>query len=291
MRLAAFVGVYEAEAEIASITLDQLVTLCRRRGVDLALTILDDASPSHLGDRLAQRLGPSLRRGIDVVRLERSTGYYGQIDRTLDMFRRLVESGLPCDYLLRLDVDLHFCRDDVGKLFDASLLPRRGIVGATIQMRYRDYVQVYADLAPFGFRRRERNGLREHGWELRRSRPVWFWRIAGRGIRNGFRGRFVAGPFQLIAWETLLEVYARGYLSCERQRWGLIFGEDIMTNLLVLAAGHPVVDASAIIPDWSCELFLPPSATAQDVRNAGYFFVHPVKDRPWANEIRRQITI
>lgn len=288
MKLTAFVGVCEPEAAIAPVTIDQLVRICRGRGVDLSLAIRDDASPSRLGERLVAQFQPALSHPIDLVRLEQSSGYYGAIDRTLDMFRHLAESGQGGDYVLRLDPDVHFCREDVGRLFDTRLLPVRGLVGPLLQMRPRDHVQVYLDLLPVGFRRREFDGRREHAWQLRR-RAVWFRRVALGAIRNGFRGQLVPGPFQLLAWPTLREIHARGYLRQPRRAWGLVFGEDILTNLLVRAVGHPVVDVRELVPDWRCELFLDESATAESLRMSANYFVHPLKDRAWAHAIRREV--
>jgi hypothetical protein len=290
MKILVFYGLYEAEKSIAPLALGQLLRMLGDHQLDLV--ILDDASPSRLGDAMRARFEEAGPGRVDVLRLDRSTGYRGAIERTVYAFQQIVRAGREYDCVVRLDADVHFCRDDLAKLFEPGRLPRRGIVGQSVPMRARDFLLYLADATmPIGFQRRVGDdGRMEHGWELRRFRSVWWRDIGAAALLHGFRGRFVPGSFQVLAWETLAGMASRGWLDRPRAPLGLIFGEDIVTNSMVAALGHPIVDAQTIVPDWSCELFLTPEASPEAIRSRGHYFVHPVKDLPWANTLRQNLS-
>jgi len=254
--------------------------------------VYDDASPSRLGEQMAQHFTGRGARRVDVLRAERSTGYRGAIDRTLTALGWIARCGRGYDYVLRVDADTHFCRTGLGALFQPGRLPPRGIVGQTLQMRRKDAVQILLDELPAGFRRaRDPNGDIMHQWQLSRGRPVWWHDIGVRALAHGFRGTIVPGCFVIIAAETLLAISSAGWLDRPRQSLGLVFGEDVMISILTKALGHPITDARTLIPDWSCELGLRPDTSAQIVEQRRYYFIHPLKDVEWANALRQALPL
>jgi hypothetical protein len=292
MRLLIFFGVYEAERSFAHVCLEQLLDILRDHTVHVA--IQDDASPSQLGDRLAEGVRPRLGDRVRVVRLERSLGFHGMYERVLGFLGRASTWGETFDYVLRVDPDLHFCSRRLADLFDGShgsRLPEVGIVGPTLAMRRRDFALYLADLLPAGFRRRLNDGVMEHRWELARTRPVWWSDIGRQAVRNGFRGRIVSGAFQILSWRSVLEMKQRGWLSRPRERSGLVFQDDVVSATFVRALGHPLLDIREVLPTWSTELFLRPTATAAEVRRRGLDLVHALKNEPWAHALRQELIL
>ena len=290
MKLLIFYGLYEGEKTIAPHALGQLLTILAGHEVDVL--ILDDASPSRVGEQTKARFaGPGPGR-IDVLRLEHSTGYRGSIDRMFRALQWVAQTGRTYDYVLRVDADIHFCRADLAALFAPGRLPAQGIVGQPLVMRQRDFVQVLADVLPAGFRRhRTPDGKIEHKWELQRCRPVWWHTIGWRALIHGFRGVIVPGSFIVIAGATLAALHNRGWLDRPRTSLGLVFGDDTMLSIATRAVGHPVIDVRTLLPDWSCSLFIGPTTTAEAVRTAGHYFIHPMKDAAWANDLRQALPL
>ena len=85
--------------------------------------------------------------------------------------------------------------------------------------------------------------------------------------------------------------HARGWLDRPRASLGLAFGDDTILAIATRAVGHPVIDARTLVPDWSCSLFSTPATTAAEVRAAGHYFIHPLKDAPWANALRQALPL
>lgn len=287
MKILIFFGVYAAETDFAEITLKQIATLSSYHEVHLL--ILDDASHNFLGLQLKARVEGLFSGEVEVIRLPRSGGYYGAIDRTVEAFRYIVEQGKGYDYVLRLDADLYFCRRDLESLFSPSRLPLTGIVGPLLTMRPRDFTLFLADMVPFGWRRRKVNGCLTHCWELKRSAAVWWSDIGGLALRSGFRGDFIPGCFQIIAFQTLSKIHARGYLKRDRKSWGLVFGEDVITNTMVRAVGDPVIDIKSIVPDFACEIFLSENTSLEWIHQHQFYFIHPLKGQHWAQQIRQNL--
>ena len=289
MKLLIFYGLHEGEKSIAAHALGQLLAILAGHEVDVL--ILDDASSSRVGEKTKARFAIQGLGRIDVLRLEHSTGYRGSIDRTFSALQWVAQTGRAYDYVLRVDADVHFCRPDLANLFAPGVLPAQGLIGQPLVMRSRDFVQVWADVLPVGFRRRHTaDGKIEHQWEFKRFHPVWWHNIGWCALANGFRGVIVPGCFIIIAGTTLAAFQSRGWLNRPRTSLGLAFGDDTILALATRAVGHPVIDARTLVPDWSCNLFITPETTAATVRAAGHYFIHPLKDVAWANELRQALT-
>ncbi|WP_141730875.1 glycosyltransferase [Oligoflexus tunisiensis] len=289
MKIGVFFGVYEAEKPFAQQTLGQLLDILQNH--DVHVLILDDASPSFLGDSLARAFADRKNTSFEVIRKEQSSGFRGAMDRTLLAFRCLAESGRDFDYVLRVDADLFFNRKDLAGIFDGQHLPGQGLIGTFASFRLRDYFQVLLDLLPLGFRRRQIKGMVEHDWELKRTKPVWWWDLGLRAILHGFNQKFIGGSFQIIAGSTLSELSRRGWLRRKPLAGlGLVFGEDVMTNILVKALNHPLVDIAELVPDWACDMAINPhKGDSHMIQAHRYYLVHPLKGDAWGLRLRQEL--
>jgi len=105
------------------------------------------------------------------------------------------------------------------------------------------------------------------------------------------RRRFIGGSFQIIAGATLAEWALRGWL--ERRPLtglGLVFGEDVMSNVLVMALNHPLVDLAELVPDWACDMAIhPQKGGAEFIQANRYYLVHPVKGDAWGLRLRQEL--
>ncbi|HYX39328.1 MAG TPA: glycosyltransferase [Oligoflexus sp.] len=289
MKIGVFFGVYEAEKAFAQQTLGQLLDILQNH--DVHVLILDDASPSFLGQGLVQVYAGRKRVTFEVLRNEKSSGFRGAMDRTLFAFRHLSNSSQAFDYVLRVDADLFFNRKDLAGIFESHRLPKQGMIGSFARFRVRDYIQVLADLVPFGFRRRQVNGIVEHKWEFKRVRAVWWWDLGLRALRYGFNREFIGGPFQIIAGSTLMELSRKGWLDRRPlENLGLVFGEDVMSNILVKALNHPLMDLAELVPDWACDMAINPhKGDWQSIQANRYYLVHPLKGDPWGLRLRQEL--
>lgn len=290
MNLLVLYGVYEGDKNIAPYALEQLLTILAGHTVDVL--ILDDASPSRVGERLATTFKGPVPRRMDLLVREFSQGYRGSIDRTFGALAWIARCGRVYDYVLRVDTDIHFCRRDLAELFKPGVLPELGITGQTLAMRSRDLVQILMDILPVGFRRRHLpDRTIAHTWELSRFRPVWWQSIGWRALWHGFRGVILPGCFIAMSGKTLAEMSRRGWLDRPRASIGLSFGDDTIMSVATVALGHPITDLRTLIPDWSCDLFLTPAATAEGIREKRRYYVHPMKDAGWAMALREALPL
>jgi hypothetical protein len=284
-RLLIFYGVYEKERAFAAHTLSQLLDVLE--GHDVHLAVQDDASPSHLGQRLKDAF--SSRVPTRLIRLHRSLGYFGTFDRTMSFLHQATTWGERYDYVLRVDPDIMLGTPRIRDLFAPGRLPPLGMVGPTLMLRKRDLVLFAADLLPAGFRRRVRDSGIDRKWELRRFSPVFWSDIGRQSLLRGFRGRIAAGVFQVIAWDTVLAWENAGWLARPRTGTGLMLQDDVLLSMMVVAAGHPLIDFEERLPGFRAELFMGPSNTAEGVRRRGVDLLHPLKDTEWANRLRADL--
>ena len=290
MKLLIYYGLCEGEKAIAPLALHQLLSILSGHEVDILF--LDDATPSQVGERMAAHFADQIPGKIDVVRLKKSVGARGCIGRVFGVLRWVAQSGRHYDHILRVDADLHFCRRDLAALFEPGVLPTQGICGQTFTMRPRDFAQVIVDVLPMGFRRRRAaNGKLEHDWQLRRLLPVWWHDFGMLALLRGFRGQIIPGSFIIISGAMVAAMHAKGWLDRDHERLGLAFGDDTVLAMATVALGQPMTDARDLLHDWSCEIFLRPDASAAEVKANGRYFIHPMKDVPWANTLREALPL
>ena len=289
MKILLLFMVCEKDKSIAKYLLDQLVDLCG--DIDLHMLIYDDGSESHLGDTLRQEFADQITGQIEVIRSPSNRGYYRLQQNLLKMLRHTVASGVSYDFVMKIDPDVHFTDRRWAQLLDLSKLPPLGITGPIIKLRKRELVQIVGDLMPIGFRRRKINGQIDHKWQWRFYRKVWWRDIGWRAI---FRKsiRYVApGSCYLLAWESVIEMSSRGYFDRDHEEIGLIFAEDFLLTILTTSLGHPVTALSDIDPQFKCDIYIDPSSSVNEIREQNFYYIHPLKSTPEADQLRRSLPL
>jgi hypothetical protein len=289
MRVLVLMMMCENDKNIARKTLAQFVEIAGRH--ELHVLAFDDASPSRCGDALAREFQPRLSGAFDVLVARRSRGFYRILENKLDMLRAVVSSGRRYDYVVKIDPDIHFTNRLVASVFDEGTLPMRGQFGPVHTMRHRDHVQALADMLPVGFRRRNRAGIIDHKWEFMGPRKVWWADIGREAWRRGWRGEFIPGGFYVLTWDTLSELARCGYLDRDDRSMGLVFGDDVVMSIMVKAMGHPIVSFEDLVPRWSCDMFVREGMTAAEIRAKSHAFVHPLKEKGWAQRLRAELQL
>ncbi len=290
MQIAVLFGVYEAEKDFAAQTLGSLLEVLR--GHEIFVQIIDDGSPSELGAQLKARFAPLPNVALDVIRLPRPLGYYATQTRSQLGLKAIADRRVPFDFVLRVDADLFINRRDVGRLFEPGRLPAQGMTGMKLPYRLRDFLQLFLDILPFGFRRRKTAEGYIHAWEFKRTGSVWWWDIGLRALLHGFRREIFGGSFQVFCKETFAELARRGWFERDpHSQMGLVIGDDVINCLMVKALGHPFIDPSQVLPDWRYEIFVRPElGTWQEIAQQDHYLIHPLKADAWGRELRKNLS-
>jgi hypothetical protein len=287
-RILIFFCVYEAERSFAAGTLEQLLDVWSH--CVITLHIHDDASPSQLGYTLSKQFSRSVL--VRVTRLERSRGFHGLGEYWLSFLHQSAACADRYDYVVRVDADIHLGSRRLGDLLRPDHSPSCGLLGNTLAMRHRDFLLWIADLTPAGLRRKlQADGRMEHRWELGRTRPVWWSDIGWRALRQGFRGRIVTGPLQILASPTLIAIEQSGWLARPRSATGFIFQDDVLLSMMVHALGHPILDIRKIIDGWNATCFLAPGTPIKSILASRFDFLHPLKNNSWAHQVRAALPL
>ncbi len=127
-------------------------------------------------------------------------------------------------------------------------------------------------------------------WELRRVRPVWWWRIGLRALLRGFRFKFPDGCCYVMGGDLPRVLSNAGYLDLYRaSRYGLITSEeDVMLALMAYAAGLSVIDLAATDPTWAQMSWIGERAVSAPIESFP-FVVHPLKATPDGLRVRAAI--
>jgi hypothetical protein len=282
MKLVLLMAVCQAEERLARDSLRSLVQACG--GAQWRLQLVDDASPSHLGQRLAAEWASQAPLGVDLLELPEPRGWHGMAYRLFLGLDRIARwSGGDVDWIVKLDPDALVLREGLLSLLASQPYDCAGLLGVECAMRKRDAALVLADLWPCGFRRRPRGVTMDHDWQLGRWRPVWWTGLGLRALAQGFRFHYIPGGVFFLGGRTLNRIAQRGYLSLQQDgRHGLVFGDDLLLSMAVRAVGDPIVDLGRYHPGWA-NVSLSPTASVETILAAEYFVVHPLKDndRDW----------
>ncbi len=288
MRIAVLLCVCDSDATLAE---DVVTTLSSSASEhELRFFIMDDASKSHAGDRLAEH-ARRLGKKATCTRLPQSLGFRGCIQRTCEGLREVVASGEPFDLVIKHDPDALVIRTDLGAFLAEHCRADDAMWGIPFTMRRRDRVLLLADLVPFGFRRRRKGHLVDRKWEPKRLYPVWWFSAGVRALAaGGFRFTTPGGGFYAIAMPLVRKMVEKGYLDRPNyERHGLITTEeDVMAGLLVRAVGGRVVDLGTISPRFG-DLGISRTPDAKTLRANGHFVVHPLKATPEGLACRREL--
>ena len=185
MKLAVFLKVCEGEYDIDWDALMSLAQSCK--GADISLFVLDDASQSQVGKRLADKFYEATLNPVDCLELPRSLGFRGSGQRAFLGLERIASSGEAFDIVVKIDADALVVRNDLGDFLEKSCPNRLGLYGAGNLMRWRDRLLYLMDYLPMGFNRALVDGVIQREWQLSRNYPVWWIDFGRRALLNGFR--------------------------------------------------------------------------------------------------------
>lgn len=286
MQVAILMTVSEGEEEIAWDTLHCLARSCD--GLGLRLVLVDDSSPSKVGPRLAARFQKATHHPAECITLPSSLGFCGTATRLFRGLERAAALVPQVDLVVKLDPDACVVRPDLTSFLKSVCPEKVGLYGERYVMRHRDSLLVVADCVPFGFARKQVDGVIHRKWQLRRLGPTWWGDFGRAALARGFRFGFIAGGFCVLGGKTLQTLAARGWLSRDQARVGLTFTDDVLLTIAVHATGDPVVDLRTTSSHWG---FL--GTTEETPMDAIVPFrpyvVHHLKNKPKAWDRRRDL--
>lgn len=287
MRLALFFCVCEGEYEIAWEALVSLLRSCKQH--EVALFILDDASPSRVGKRLAERVKSERDMPIECIELEKSLGFRGTAWRAFHGLAQIAKAARNFDLVIKIDADALVLREDLGAFIATACPDGRGLYGELRAMRWRDRLLYAADQLPAGFTREAVDGVIQHKWKLARRKPVWWADVGRRAFRNGFRFGYIGGCFWFLGGQTLATLHGAGLLDRDQAQHGFVFNDDLLLTTAVLGIGHPVVDLATLSPSFGGTMSMSERFPLDEVLRRRPFVVHPLKNNPEAWQRREQL--
>ena len=279
--------VCEGEYDIAWDALMSLAQSCK--GADISLFVLDDASPSQVGKRLADKFYEATLNPVDCLELPRSLGFRGSGQRAFLGLERIASSGEAFDIVVKIDADALVVRDDLGDFLEKSCPNGLGLYGEGNLMRWRDRLLYMMDYLPMGFKRALVDGVIQREWQLSRNYPVWWTDFGRRALLNGFRFHYIPGCFWYLGGKTLQKLKEVGYLSRDQSKYGFVFNDDLLLTTAVYAIGHPVVDLITVSQHWKGSMSMSENTLIVAVNHLDPYVVHPLKNNPKAWVRRREL--
>jgi hypothetical protein len=287
MKLALFMKVCEGEYDIGLSALQTLIQSCQ--GHDLNFFVLDDASPSRVGQRLARQFQTITGQPADCFELPKSLGFRGSAQRAFMGLHRIATCGQSFDLVVKIDADAIVARKDLGE-FMAKVCPDGiGLYSEAYSMRPQDRILYLADCIPFGFKRQCIDGVIQRQWQFGRTYPVWWADFGIKALLNGFRFSFIPGCFWFLGGKTLQVLEAVGYFTRDQSKYGFVFNDDLLLTNAVHAIKHRIVDLTKVSPHWNRFLGMTEEAPLEYIKPFQPYVVHPLKDRPKAWERRREL--
>ena len=287
MKLALFMTVCEGEYEMALDALISFIQSCQ--GADITLFVLDDASPSRVGKRLADKFHEMTQNPVDCLDMPQSLGFRGTAQRTFLGLTRIASSGEEFDMIVKIEADALVVRDDLGTFMEKTCPNGLGLYGERYTMRWRDRVLFLADFLPMGFKRELVDGVIQRQWQLSRTSPVWWSDFGMRALLNGFQFDYIPCCFWFLGGKTLQKLKEVGYLSREQSKYGFVFNDDLLLTTAVYAISHPVVDLTTLSEHWKGSMSMTEDTPLAAVKHIQPYVVHPLKNNPKAWERRKEL--
>lgn len=287
MKLALFMNVCEGEYEMGLSALQTLIQSCQSN--DLQFFVVDDASPSKAGQRLAAQFRALTGQPADCLELPKSLGFRGNAQRAFMGLHRIATCGEEFDAVIKIDADAIVIRKDLGEFIADVCVDGIGLYGEAYPMRLQDKILYLADFIPFGFKRKLVDGIIQRQWQFSRLYPVWWVDLGFKALLNGFRFRYIPFCFWILGGKTLQKLSSQGYFTRDQSRYGFVFNDDLMLTSAVYAVNHRVVDLSAVSPHWQRSLAASEEVPLADIVAHKPYVVHPLKDHPKAWERRREL--
>jgi hypothetical protein len=283
---AVLMTVCEGEEGIAWDTLHGLARSCA--GARLSLQLVDDASPSAIGRRLALRFTDTTGHPADCIELPHSLGFRGTAQRLFRGLEGIAQSGRNLDMVVKLDADACIVRPDLLSFLESICPDGVGFFGERYPMRHRDTLLLLADCLPFGFARRQVGDVIHPEWRLSRLGSVWWSDFGRAALAQGYRSGFIAGGFCVLGGKTLRKMADKGWLARDQARVGFTFTDDVLLTIASCATGDPVVDLRTLSTQWGFLSTTEETPLAEIVPYRPYV-VHHLKNRPRAWERRREL--
>lgn len=287
MKLALFMTVCEGEYDLAWDALTSFTQSCT--SADITLFVLDDASPSRVGKRLADKFHEMTGNPVDCLELPRSLGFRGTARRLFLGLERIANHGEAFDIVVKIEADALVVRDDLGNFLEKSCPNGLGFYGERYTMRWRDRLLCLADYLPIGFQRTSIDGIIQRQWQLSRTSPVWWADLGRQALLNGFQFDYIPCCFWFLGAKTLQTLKEGGYLCRDQSKYGFVFNDDLLLTIAVYAIDHPVVDLTTLSPHWKGSMSMSESTPMEDVKSLRPYVVHPLKDNPQAWERRKEL--
>ncbi|MBD2261271.1 hypothetical protein [Pseudanabaena sp. FACHB-2040] len=285
-KIALLMCICEGELDIAHDALSSFIKCCQG---EITLFLVDDASPSYVGQSLADRFIQQTGSKAHCLRLPKALKYRGNAQRTFLGLQSIRDVGRDFDLVVKLDADALVVREGLEEEMAAYCTDGCGLYGETFNMRLCDRVLFSSDLLPFGFKRKSVNGVIERRWQLSRTFPVWWSDFGYRGIRGGFRFNCILGSFWFMGWKTFCSLSDRGYFRRDQSKHGFVFNDDVLLTTAVHALKHPVVNLGQRSFSWKDTLIIhEETVQVNALWSRKPFVIHPLKNTPVSWRLRQE---
>jgi len=279
--------VCEGEFEIGLDALQSLVDSLG--GYEIDVFILDDGSPSLVGQNIAKKLHIDKIQAIHHMDLPVSLGFRGSAQRAFIGLSWIHKSAKEFDVIIKIDADAVVLREDLGQHIQKALQDGKGLYGVEYLMRKRDRILYMADQLRLGFARKLVNGIIQRRWKIGRNYPVWWADIGEKARRNGFNYRYIPGCFWFLGPETLNALADAGYLDRDQSNFGFVFNDDLILTSATAAIEHPIVDLTKLSSAWLRSMGLSELEPIELIQAQQPYVVHPLKNYPAANARREEL--
>lgn len=287
-RIGVLVQACDGEEEIGK---EALKSLIHSLDTDhLYIQIMDDASKGRVGEMLAEYCR---ELGVDAQchRMEAPLGYRGIMIRCFKGLSILAKREPKLDYAIKIDTDTLFLGKKFGDFVKTKCNDEYGFYGVTHTLRKRDLLLLLSDLLPFGWRRKKANGQIQRKWSFSRLLPVWWTDIGYKAIlRSRSFNTIITGGVYIITGPLLQQFEELGYWDRDvTKRYGFITSEeDTVISLMARAVKANVVEVNDLRPNFG-EMRLKPGTSAQEIIDADYTVIHPLKRNEYSEKLRVEL--
>jgi hypothetical protein len=287
LNIALLMGLCEGEEAISWEVVSTAAMACS--GAKISLFLVDDASPSHVGKRLAARFREEFGHDAQCHELAKPLRFFGTAVRLFQGLSDIASSDQSFDMVVKLEPDICVVRRDLLPFLKETCPDGIGMFGERYEMRARDSMLILADLVPFGFARKRVDDVIHREWRLRRLFPVWWADFGRRALLNGFRFGYIAGSFWILGGKTLRKMAESGWLTRSQTKHGFLFTDDVLLSIAAYATGDPVVDLATRSPHWGRFLSITEETPLESILPRRPYIIHHLKDRPKGWEGREQV--
>jgi hypothetical protein len=287
VRIALLICVCEGEESIAWDVLSAAGQCFAQ--AEVSLFVVDDASPSRVGQTLVDRFAKTFGQSASCRVLPKSLRFYGTAERLFRGLSDIASSGKDFDAIVKLESDICIVRQDLLAFVEQVCPDGVGLYGERYGMRARDSLLLAADLVPAGFARERVDGIIQRKWRFGRLFPVWWADIGRRAFLRGYRFGFIAGSFWVLGGKTLRKMAESGWLARDYGKTGFVFADDVLITVAAHAVGDPVVDLGKVSPHWGRYLSITDETPTEAFIPKKPYVVHHLKNHAVGWKRRQEI--